>query len=67
MNGDIQLDSNYGALGVMGNQGSGNLQCKENDPAPTGGNNKVQAAKKINARICKSSRMNESIGVCRMS
>lgn len=40
--GDVQLFSNNGALVVTDNTIDGNLQCKENATAPTGGGNVVQ-------------------------
>lgn len=43
VDGDVQLFKNRGttARKVQGNRIEGNLQCKENRPAPTGGGNKV--------------------------
>lgn len=41
---DIQLFSNRGAL-ASSNRVDGNLQCKGNSPAPTGGGNVVQGNK----------------------
>jgi len=54
VNGDIQFESNNGMLSAAGNQVgatvadntiNGNLQCKENNPAPIGGINIVQGNK----------------------
>lgn len=42
---DIQLFSNSGGSLVRGNRVDGNLQCKGNVPAPTGGSNVVQGNK----------------------
>lgn len=44
--GDLQVSSNGGsvAIDISGNSISGNLHCKGNSPAPTGGGN--TAAKK---------------------
>jgi DUF4097 and DUF4098 domain-containing protein YvlB len=41
VNGDVQLFSNQGTITVVNNTIDGNLQCKENSPAPTGGGNVV--------------------------
>ena len=43
--GDIQFFGNRGAIAVTNNRVDGNLQCKENSPAPTGGRNAVQGNK----------------------
>jgi len=43
--GDIQLFENRGAQTVRNNRVDGNLQCKSNSPAPTGGGNIVQGNK----------------------
>ena len=40
--GDIQFFENRRAIVVSGNRIDGNLQCKENNPKPTGGGNIVQ-------------------------
>lgn len=45
VNGDIQLFENRGAQIVTNNRVDGNLQCKSNYPAPTGGGNIVQGNK----------------------
>ena len=42
---DIQLFTNRGTQLVDRNRVNGNLQCKENVPAPTGGGNQVQGNK----------------------
>jgi hypothetical protein len=42
---DIQLFTNDGRFVVKGNRVDGNLQCKSNNPRPTGGNNVVQGNK----------------------
>jgi hypothetical protein len=39
------LFANRGTQSVTGNRINGNLQCKENVPAPTGGGNIVQGNK----------------------
>ena len=39
--GNVQAFQNHGGVHIQGNVIDGNLQCKENQPAPTGGNNKV--------------------------
>jgi MYXO-CTERM domain-containing protein len=38
---DMQAFSNFGGVDITGNTFDGNLQCKENAPAPTGSNNQV--------------------------
>ena len=43
--GNVQAFHNTGGVQILGNVIDGNLQCKENKPAPTGGNNKVQGNK----------------------
>lgn len=43
--GDIQYFSNRGAISITRNRVDGNLQCKSNIPAPTGGGNIVQGVK----------------------
>lgn len=45
VNGDVQLFENRGAQSVRNNRIDGNLQCKSNVPAPTGGGNIVQGNK----------------------
>jgi hypothetical protein len=40
-----QVFQNNGGVTVSDNSVNGNLQCKENAPAPTGGNNVVQGNK----------------------
>ncbi len=42
---DVQFFTNSGAIRITGNRIDGNLQCKENRPAPTGGANVVQGNK----------------------
>jgi hypothetical protein len=42
---DVQFFTNSGAISITGNRIDGNLQCKENRPAPTGGSNVVQGNK----------------------
>jgi hypothetical protein len=41
----VQAFQNDGGVLVRGNVIDGNLQCKGNRPAPTGGNNKVEGSK----------------------
>lgn len=48
--GDVQLFENLGTQTVAGNVIDGNLQCKENNPAPTGGNNRVGGNKEDQCR-----------------
>lgn len=43
--GDVQFFGNRGAISITNNRVDGNLQCKENSPAPTGGGNIVQGNK----------------------
>jgi hypothetical protein len=43
--GNVQAFHNTGGVEILGNVIDGNLQCKENKPVPTGGNNKVQGNK----------------------
>jgi hypothetical protein len=43
--GNVQVFQNTGGTRIAGNVIDGNLQCKENHPAPTGGNNRVQGSK----------------------
>jgi len=43
--GNVQAFQNTGGTRVAGNVIDGNLQCKENKPAPTGGNNRVEGSK----------------------
>ena len=47
---DIQLFTNRGQFEVRGNRVDGNLQCKENNPRPVGGNNVVQGNKEDQCR-----------------
>jgi len=42
---DVQFFTNAGAISITSNRIDGNLQCKENRPAPTGGGNVVQGNK----------------------
>src|SRR5918999_817948 len=42
VNGSVQVMKNVGGVDISTNIIDGNLQCKENDPAPTGGGNEVQ-------------------------
>jgi len=42
---DVQFFTNSGAISITSNRIDGNLQCKENRPAPTGGGNVVQGNK----------------------
>jgi hypothetical protein len=41
----LQAFQNRGGLTVVGNEIDGNLQCKENAPAPSGNGNVVQGNK----------------------
>jgi len=50
VNADIQLFGNRGTLTVSSNRIDGNLQCKENTPAPTGGGNVVRGNKEDQCR-----------------
>jgi hypothetical protein len=43
--GNVQAFQNTGGTRIAGNVIDGNLQCKENKPAPTGGNNRVEGNK----------------------
>jgi len=43
--GNIQVFQNVGGVTIASNFVIGNLQCKENSPAPGGGNNTVQGSK----------------------
>lgn len=43
--GSVQAFQNTGGVEISDNFIDGNLQCKENDPAPTGGGNEVQGNK----------------------
>lgn len=43
--GNVQAFQNRGGVHIQGNVIDGNLQCKENHPAPTGGNNRVDGSK----------------------
>jgi subtilisin family serine protease len=45
INGDVRFFGNKGGITISNNTIRGNLQCKENDPAPTGGGNIVQGNK----------------------
>lgn len=38
---DVQVFENRGRIKINRNRIDGNLQCKQNDPAPTGGSNRV--------------------------
>jgi len=42
---DVQVFTNRGTIAINGNRIDGNLQCKENTPAPTGSGNVVQGNK----------------------
>ena len=48
--GNIQVMSNSGGVEIFRNSVDSNLQCKENRPAPTGGNNVVQGNKEDQCR-----------------
>jgi hypothetical protein len=43
--GNIQVVGNRGGAAIAGNVVIGNLDCKENSPAPTGGGNRVHGSK----------------------
>lgn len=43
--GNVQAFQNTGGVQIADNVIDGNLQCKENEPAPTGGNNNVKGSK----------------------
>jgi hypothetical protein len=43
--GDVQYFGNFGKISITANRIDGNLQCKENQPAPTGGGTIVQGNK----------------------
>ena len=43
--GSVQVFQNSGGVAISRNRIDGNLQCKENSPAPTGGGNVVQGNK----------------------
>jgi hypothetical protein len=45
VNGDVQYFTNRGTITIRSNRIDGNLQCKENWPAPTGAGNIVQGNK----------------------
>jgi hypothetical protein len=46
----VQAFQNTGGVTVARNRIDGNLQCKENSPRPTGGNNVVQGNKEDQCR-----------------
>ncbi|MGH2812981.1 MAG: hypothetical protein ACRDI1_09750, partial [Actinomycetota bacterium] len=48
--GDVQAFQNTGGVRIRGNVIDGNLQCKENKPVPTGGNNRVEGTKEDQCR-----------------
>jgi len=45
VNADVQAFSNTGGVVITDNTIDGNLQCKDNNPIPAGGNNRVQGNK----------------------
>ena len=45
VNQDVQVFSHRDGIAIVDNRIDGNLQCKENTPAPTGGGNRVQGNK----------------------
>lgn len=47
---DVQAFQNTGGVRIRGNTIDGNLQCKENRPRPTGGNNEVGGNKEDQCR-----------------
>ena len=46
----MQAFQNTGGVEIRGNRIDGNLQCKENSPAPVGGNNRVGGNKEDQCR-----------------
>lgn len=40
--GNLRVNGNTGGVTIDGNQIDGNLACRDNNPAPTGGNNRVE-------------------------
>lgn len=48
--GNVQAFQNTGGVEIRGNVIDGNLQCKENSPAPVGGNNRVGGNKEDQCR-----------------
>jgi cytoskeletal protein CcmA (bactofilin family) len=48
--GSIQVVGNFGGAAIFRNVVDGNLQCKENDPPPTGAGNKVGGTRRISAK-----------------
>ena len=38
---DVEVSEHRGSIAITGNEGEGNLQCRRNVPAPTGGGNVV--------------------------
>lgn len=46
----MQLFTNRGTSSITNNTIDGNLQCKENSPAPTGSNNRVGGNKEDQCR-----------------
>ncbi len=50
VNQDIQVFGHRGGIAIVNNRVDGNLQCKENSPAPTGGGNIVQGNKEDQCR-----------------
>ena len=47
---DVQAFQNRGGVEIEDNRIDGNLQCKSNSPAPTGGGNTVQGNKEDQCR-----------------
>ena len=45
VNQDVQVFGHRNGIAIVDNRIDGNLQCKENSPAPTGGGNRVQGNK----------------------
>lgn len=50
VNADVQVFNHTGGIAIADNRIDGNLQCKENSPAPTGGGNVVQGNKEDQCR-----------------
>jgi hypothetical protein len=50
VNGDIQIFSHRNGISIRSNVVGGNLQCKSNSPAPTGGGNTVYGNKEDQCR-----------------
>ena len=51
MGGSLQAFKNYGGVALNRNRIKGNLQCKENIPAPTGSGNQAASKEDQCARL----------------